>query len=310
MELTRWINLLISGKAHPLLAPWLSGAHLTALIKPNNKGYRPIAVGDCFRRLASRLCCSVISPKLQDLFLSHGQMGVGVKGGLESIIHTTRHFIDHFKDSEDMCILKLDFSNAFNECNRNCIFDRVAKDLPEIYAWTQYYYHPAAELRFGSNRLLSTTGVQQGDPLGPLLFSLARADLVENINLPPNIPLQLWYLDDWSNIASREDAAHILEEIQLQGPDRGLHLNMRYSGLVVITPSRNFPTTSLNLKTASLSSGLLYGAPMQAFFDQSVTNKIDKVVALHSTLPLLEDVQVELHLLKSCLGICKINHLL
>ncbi len=175
-----------------------------------------------------------------------------------------------------MCILKLDFSNAFNECNRNCIFDRVAKDLPEIYAWTQYCYHPAAELRFGSNRLLSTTGVQQGDPLGPLLFSLALADLVENINLPPNIPLQLWYLDDGTIIASREDAAHILEEIQLQGPDRGLHLNISKCEVFWPSGDNSFAEFPNNISKPEDSVTLL-GSPLwgsQAFFDQTVANKI------------------------------------
>lgn len=87
-----------------------------------------------------------------------------------------------------MCVLKLDFSNAFNECQRNYIFNKVGKDQPEILAWTQYCYHPAADLHFRDNRLLSSTGVQQGDPLGPLLFSLVLADLIDTINLPPNIP--------------------------------------------------------------------------------------------------------------------------
>lgn len=56
VELTKWLNLLISGRAHTLLAPWLGGAQLTALHKKGNGGFRPIAVGDTFRRLASRLC--------------------------------------------------------------------------------------------------------------------------------------------------------------------------------------------------------------------------------------------------------------
>lgn len=44
-QLTRWLNLLLSGKAHPLLAPWICGAQLTALIKPNNRGIPPHRCG-------------------------------------------------------------------------------------------------------------------------------------------------------------------------------------------------------------------------------------------------------------------------
>ncbi len=47
---------------------------------------------------------------------------------------------------------------------------------------------------------------------------------------------------------------------------------------------------NLNLKTRHSPGVSFMGLP----FDQTVANKIDKVVALHSTLPLLEDVQVKL----------------
>ena len=60
-------------------------------------------------------------------------------------------------------------SNAFNECSCSCfhVFFIVF-----IYAWVQWSYHCAGELNFGFVRLQTTTGVQQGDPLGPLLSSL------------------------------------------------------------------------------------------------------------------------------------------
>lgn len=48
----RWLNLLVAGKAYVLLAPWLYGAPLTALIKPDNKGFRPIAVETAFIALS------------------------------------------------------------------------------------------------------------------------------------------------------------------------------------------------------------------------------------------------------------------
>ena len=44
---TKWINLLLSGLGHPLLAPWLCGAPLTALNKKSG-GFCPIAIGETF----------------------------------------------------------------------------------------------------------------------------------------------------------------------------------------------------------------------------------------------------------------------
>jgi len=62
------VNFLLSGKVSPLLAPWIRGAPLTALLKKNG-GVRPIAVGEVLRHLASRLCCHFIRPFLLDTFL-------------------------------------------------------------------------------------------------------------------------------------------------------------------------------------------------------------------------------------------------
>ena len=48
---TRLMNFLLPGKVSPLLAPWLCGTPLTALLKKNG-GVKPIAVGEVLRRLA------------------------------------------------------------------------------------------------------------------------------------------------------------------------------------------------------------------------------------------------------------------
>ena len=51
--MTRFVNLFLSGKGPPQLAPWLCvAAPLTALQKRNG-GIRPIAVGETLRRLVS-----------------------------------------------------------------------------------------------------------------------------------------------------------------------------------------------------------------------------------------------------------------
>ena len=168
--LTRFMNFLLSGKASPLLAPWLCGAPLTALLKKTG-GVRPIAVGEVLRRLASRLCCHFVRPFLPDVFLPHGQGGVGIPGGLEGAIHAVRHALSQLGGDESLALLKIDMKNAFNECSRTAFLSRVYKDFPEISRWVYWCYNQPVELRFGHRRILASTGVQQGDPLGPLLFS-------------------------------------------------------------------------------------------------------------------------------------------
>ena len=92
-SLTRWINFALSGKMDRLISSWLSGAPLTALFKKHDGGsVRPIAVGEVLRRLVSRICCAAVKSKLPDIFLPYGQVGVGIRGGLEAAVHSLSSF--------------------------------------------------------------------------------------------------------------------------------------------------------------------------------------------------------------------------
>jgi len=96
--------------------------------------------------------------------------------------------------------------NAFNECDRSAFFIHVSEDFPEISAWVKWCCSQPAELRFGSRQVLASSGVQQGDPLGLLLFSLVILQFIDAVNLCDHVKLNLWYLDDgtfvgpWSSL--------------------------------------------------------------------------------------------------------------
>ncbi len=96
VELTKFLNLLLSGLAHPYFARWLCGAPLLALI---NNSFRPIAVGEMLHRLASKLCCLIVKSKLPDILIPFGQVGVGIK---EAAIHISRGLIHEFGSLDDL----------------------------------------------------------------------------------------------------------------------------------------------------------------------------------------------------------------
>ena len=71
-------------------------------------------------------------------------------------------------------------------------------------------------------------GVQQGDPLGPLLFSLVLHPLALRIEREfPNLDLSVWYLDDGTIIGNVEDVFRVFELIRVEGPSLGLNLNVK-----------------------------------------------------------------------------------
>ena len=53
-------------------------------------------------------------------------------------------------------------------------------------------YGDPTPLFYGTHRIASQSGVQQGDPLGSLRFALAIDSIIRNIDTPFNA----WYLDD------------------------------------------------------------------------------------------------------------------
>ena len=95
-----------------------------------------------------------------------------------------------------MCAVKIDMYNVFNEVQRVHFLRQVKHHFPGIYCWVRWCYQQPSNLQMGPLAFQCSRGVQQWDPLGPLLFSLVLLDLTESIKVPCDISFQLWYLDD------------------------------------------------------------------------------------------------------------------
>src|SRR6185437_4586972 len=150
---------------------FVCGANLTALLKKDG-GLRPIACGDVWRRLTARCVCKNFAQEFRQALDPH-QFGVAISGGTEILVHTARMLYEKALDRPDFFLLKFDFRNAFNCISRQVFLDEVASKFPALYAFVSQCYAVPSNLQFGDMILLSMCGVQQGDPLGPLLFCLA-----------------------------------------------------------------------------------------------------------------------------------------
>ena len=120
-QVTSFVNFVMNNDIPSLPRSSFFGANLIAF-KKKDGGLRPIAVGETLRRLAVKCAASKLSAKCAEV-LFPVQLGVGVPGGIEAAIHSA-HAELHQAPS-DICVLKLDFSNAFNTIRRDLVAHAV-----------------------------------------------------------------------------------------------------------------------------------------------------------------------------------------
>ena len=165
------VNLLASGKVPSDISKYLAGGSLTAIVKDrpdSSPDVRPIAVGEALRRLVGKCLCRVTKAKVADFF----EPQVACPSGAEKVVHGLRNCMDEHWNTEDFVVFKVDMRNAFNLVSRQTVLDECSVHLPELLPWASWCYgqHPILWHTMGT--ISSEAGVQQGDPLGPLLFCL------------------------------------------------------------------------------------------------------------------------------------------
>ena len=101
----------------------------------------------------------------------------------------------------DFGLLKIDFSNAFNQVSRSAFVQATCREFPGLANWTNWCYGEESTLLYDHREVItSSSGVQQGDPLSPLYFCFALNELVREIaSLGP--VYQKWYMDDGGVVA-------------------------------------------------------------------------------------------------------------
>ena len=170
--IVRFSNKMLRGDIPEYILPFLYGASLIAFSKPDG-GVRPIAIGNTLRRLTAKAAAFAAKETVKSKLFPH-QVGVAVPGGAEAIVHTARSYCRSNLESDDpVLFLKVDFKNAFNSVRRDKLLRLVREELKSFYPFIYQCYFKPSHLFFNNSSLLSAEGVQQGDPVGPMSFSIA-----------------------------------------------------------------------------------------------------------------------------------------
>ena len=303
-----YVNLLLSGKAPFSLSPFVTSAPVIPLLKKDG-GIRPIAVGEIWRRVTSKIAAR-FAVKVLGPYLTPHQVGDGTRNGGEAVVHAFSRLVQQHGSESGLSCLKIDFKNAFNTIDRLAFFDAINRHCPDLSAWVEWCYGDRSQMLLGDFLFDCRAGVQQGDPLGPILFALALHPLVLRLNEEcSDLLLNAWYLDDGTLVGPTDSVMHALEIIRDMSPELGLELNLSKCELWWPTPDRfwaEFPE-SIQRSFAS-GTDLLGSAVGDASFQNSILAKrVSKIGEMLKALVEVDCSQTKLHLLRSCIGFPKFS---
>ena len=234
------------------------------------------------------------------------QVGVGVAGGAEAVIHDTRRYISQLPSGH--AFIKLDFANAFNTLRRDLFLDTVARNTPELYRFTLATYECDPTLVYGSHTIPSREGPQQSDPLSSLEFCESIQPILNELDSD----LEIGFIDDLSMSSDLLKLAKDFETIIKAETSTGLKLNTTKCEIIMddFTILDFFPIFKDLIRVPKDKMTLL-GAPILQgeALDEALQIKVDELQKAINRLKLLWTHDALVHL-KNIISIPKLLYLL
>lgn len=168
----------------------LTSSRLIAL-KKKPYGVRPIAIGETWLRIISKLVLKT-DPVLVEAYekniapiryVGARQFGVLTRCGTEAVAHAIREAVH---TGRALASLSLDFMNAYNIPLRERIAEAIRRLAPSHFPYFTWSYQHEAPLYCVNKqkdivRLLSSSGVRQGDVLAPLWYCMATRCILDQL---------------------------------------------------------------------------------------------------------------------------------
>ena len=313
-------NSIAKGSVPDGAREYVFGAKLVALVKKDG-GLRPIACGEITRRLAAKSLGKL--KEVRQLAKSlDAQVGVGVSSGADSMITCLRRVGATFLRAGDprKGIIKIDLKNAFNLVDRAAILQAVKDLAPSLLPYALAAYARRSRLGFGDEVIWSECGVQQGDPLGPLLFCLVLHQVLQKVksrlpqtpgSLGGDLDATAFYLDDGIVAGDWEKLAAWLATFQSEGEKCGMYLN-RAKSEAVSHPDAPAPAYVQDMKQVKLDNWEVLGAPCGTphHVREAVSALLLKAERRAKAIASLPDPHVALALIRMSAGFSTVVHLM
>ena len=309
-SLTEFVNLLLRGEVPEFAKSIIYGANLSGLEKKDNC-VRPVAVGSTFRRLALKVGAKPLSAEIGES-LRPVQLGFSTRGGCEAAAHAARKYLSGV--TQRKVLFKVDMANAFNSIRRDVFLAEAKRRSPGLYRMLWQAYSGSSILFYGGTNLVSATGIQQGDPFGPALFSMGIDSLVQRLEAEFNV----WYLDDGTIGDSPEKVISCIRGLIVDLREVGLEFNQRKCELTLLNHTRDealqtevmFREFLPELKIVPISNASLLGAPLTVEgISAVIREKREDLERMTSRLRLIENHQAFV-LLKNCFSLPKLQYIL
>ena len=303
--LSSFILLVLEGNTPLSIQPIFFGANLIALRKKGG-GIRPIAVGQTLRRLVAK-CGGFRVVESIGASLAPLQLGYGVPSGCEAAARAARQYLGPMSSGQVM--VKLDFKNAFNCLRRDKILQAVRSTCPELFHFVYSAYSTPSSLFCGEYIIQSEEGVQQGDPLAPLLFCLTIHPIISRLQSE----FKVFYLDDGTLGGPVEAILQDLQQLELEAAELGLQLNHGKSELICDEGSTRETVLQKvpGLRQVGCSQATLLGSPIgsEEAISDAIRVKTGMLEVMGNRLNLLPSHDALL-LLRSSFAIPKVLYLL
>ena len=253
------------------------------LLKPNGK-IRPIAIGDPFIRLLSRIVAQKFTIATKDIFVPL-QYGLGVSSGTEIVTHALQNYFDSFNPSNDQAILSLDIKNAYNSIKRSHIYDRVSVFTPSFLHFYNWRYGSRTTLISSNGTQLGfcSEGVLQGDPWATGLFISGLHTIAQEVQTTFQ-PESLLFIcaDDSSQVTKASLIDETVAFITPRLKKICLTLNPTKS-IAIIHP--NCPSHITSIPTTT-EGAIILGIPIGTsdYRTNQLTAKLDNITDLMDTI--------------------------